>query len=217
MVGCAAANFLEHKPVPFILLDQVRNKHCQEHVPILGDATNSRLLQEAGIDQAKGVIVTTNDDSTNIFLTLSSRQSNPYIRIVARTNSDENVEQLYAAGADFVISNASVGANILTNVLKSKESIFLTEGLTIFRRPLPEGLVGKTIEESQIRPQTGCSIVALERPGQDPLPSPAPNVKLEAGTKLVLIGGSREEKKFIHLFAGKAAPKQPQGKVGVSS
>lgn len=212
MVGCSAASFLERRSVPFILLDQVNNKYCQEHVPILGDATNSRLLQEAGIDQAKGVVVTTNDDSTNIFLTLSSRQSNPYIRIVARSNSDENVDQLYAAGADFVISNASVGANILTNVLRSKESIFLTEGLTIFRRPLPEHLVGKTIEESQIRPQTGCSIVALERPDQDPLPSPPPETRLEAGTRLVLIGRTHEENKLTQLFGPKMAKKQAPGK-----
>ena len=141
-IGCAAANFLDHIPVPYLLIDQTENQNCDKHISVIGDATNCQLLRKSGIEQAKGLIVTTNDDSTNVFLTLSSRHSNPQIRIVARANTEENVAQLYAAGADFVVSNASVGANILTNILESKESIFLTEGLTIFRRPLPDILVG---------------------------------------------------------------------------
>jgi len=77
------------------------------------------------------------------------------MRIVARSNQEENVDQLYAAGADFVISNSSVGANILNNVLEGKETIFLTEGIDVFRAPLPASLVGLTIAESQIRPIIG--------------------------------------------------------------
>ena len=202
-IGCAAANFLDHKPVPFLLIDQAENQHCDKHIAVIGDATNCHLLRKSGIEQAKGLIVTTNDDNTNVFLTLSSRHTNPHIRIVARANKEESVEQLYAAGADFVVSNASVGANILTNILESKESIFLTEGLTIFRRQLPEILVGKTLEESRIRPLSGCSVVALETDSAEPLPSPAPDVRLEVGMKLVMIGSSQQEEKFSLLFGRK--------------
>ncbi|MCK4501521.1 MAG: TrkA family potassium uptake protein, partial [Desulfuromonadales bacterium] len=162
-----------------------------------------QLLRKSGIEQAKGLIVTTNDDNTNVFLTLSSRHANPKVRIVARANTEENVAQLYAAGADFVVSNASVGANIMTNILESKESIFLTEGLTIFRRQLPEILLGKTIEESRIRQLTGCSIVALEMKGSNPFPSPPPETKLESGTKLVLIGNTQQEEVFTQKFGNK--------------
>ncbi|MDX2479732.1 MAG: NAD-binding protein [Desulfuromusa sp.] len=202
-IGCAAANFLDHIPVPYLLIDHTENQNCDKHISVIGDATNCQLLRKSGIERAKGLIVTTNDDSTNVFLTLSSRHSNPHIRIVARANTEENVAQLYAAGADFVVSNASVGANILTNILESKESIFLTEGLTIFRRPLPENLVGKTIEESRIRPLTGCSVVALEMIGSNPLPSPPPDTRLETGMKLVLIGNTHQEEAFIQQFGSK--------------
>ncbi len=202
-IGCAAANFLEHIPVPFLLIDQSENQSCEKHISAIGDATNSKLLRKLGIDLAKGLIVTTNDDSTNVFLTLSSRHANPKVRIVARANTEENVAQLYAAGADFVVSNASVGANILTNILESKESIFLTEGLTIFRRSLPKTLLGKTIEESLIRQLTGCSVVALEIEGSDPYPSPPPDTKLESGTRLVLIGNTHQEEVFMQKFGNK--------------
>ncbi|OEU73927.1 MAG: potassium transporter TrkA [Desulfuromonadales bacterium C00003093] len=204
-IGCAAANFLDHKPVPYLLIDQIENPNCDKHISVIGDATNCQLLRNSGIERAKGLIVTTNDDSTNVFLTLSSRHTNPHMRIVARANTEENVEQLYAAGADFVVSNASVGANILTNILEAKESIFLTEGLTIFRLPLPETLVGKTIEESRIRPLTGCSVVALETEGAAPLPSPSPDIRLEVGMKLVLIGSTHQEEEFCLQFGNKSS------------
>jgi len=199
-IGCAAANFLDRKPVPYILIDQIENPHCQKHVAVIGDATNRHLLWQSGIERAKGLIVTTNDDSTNIFLTLSSRNSNPHIRIVARANTEENVAQLYSAGADFVVSNASVGANILMNILESKESVFLTEGVTIFRRPVSSGLVGKTIEETKLRPSTGCSIIAIERPDEELQLAPTPTTQLTDKCTMLLIGSPEQEERFNDLY-----------------
>jgi voltage-gated potassium channel len=200
-IGCAAATFLDRRPVPFILIDRQNNSECTEHISVIGDATSRHLLAESGIHDAKGLIVTTNDDSTNIFLTLASRHIKSDIRIVARANREENVDQLYAAGADFVISNASVGASILNNVLEGKESIFLTEGINVFRRPLPEGLAGRSIADSRIRPLTGCSIVALERgEEQDPLVVPPPETILEKEMGLILIGSPEQEAKFCENF-----------------
>lgn len=200
-IGCSAASYLERRGIPFVLIDQKNNPDCMDHITVIGDATTHNLLQESGIEEAKGLIVTTNDDSTNIFLTLASRRHRPHMRIVARSNNEENVEQLYAAGADFVVSNASVGANILNNVLEGKESIFLTEGIDVFRTQLPTTLVGMTIAESQIRPKTGCSIVALEPPdSSDPIVSPPPETVLKEGYGLILIGSPDEEEDFSRRF-----------------
>ncbi len=200
-IGCSAANYLERRNIPFVIIDQKNNPDCMDHISVIGDATSHHLLLESGIEEAKGLIVTTNDDSTNIFLTLASRRHRPHMRIVARSNNEENVDQLYAAGADFVVSNSSVGANILNNVLEGKESIFLTEGIDVFRTPLPASLAGLTINDSQIRPKTGCSIVAIEVPGSDdPIVSPPPETVLEEGVGLILIGSPEEEEDFSRKF-----------------
>jgi Trk K+ transport system NAD-binding subunit len=195
-IGCAAAQFLEQKPVPFILIDKTANPACKNHVPIYGDATVRHVLNQAGIDQAKGLIVTTNDDNTNIFLTLASRQLLPHIRLVARANCDESVSQLYLAGADFVVSNASLGANILFNILESKASAFLTEGVSVFRRPIPEFLVDQRIQETQLRQRTGCSIVAIESEQGQIEVSPSPETILKTGSILILIGTPSQEAEF---------------------
>jgi voltage-gated potassium channel len=207
-IGCAAASFLDRKPIPFILVDREESSTCDKHVPIYGDATGRHILNQAGIDRASGLIVTTNDDSTNMFLTLSSRHRHPHLRIVARANCDKNVDQLYAAGADFVVSNASVGASILMNLLEHKESIFLTEGIAVFRRSLPTSLVGKTISESHLRPKTGCSVVAIEPPGGgNALVSPEPETRFEARSGLILIGTPEQEKSFDRRFGPKGSGK----------
>ncbi len=200
-VGCAAASFLDRKPVPFILVDREENPACDEHIPIYEDATGRHVLKKAGIENAKGLIVTTNDDSTNIFLTLASRHTQPHIRIVARANDDENVPQLYSAGADFVVSQASVGASILLNFIESKTSAFLTEGINVFRRTVPSKLAGQTIANSHIRPKTGCSIVALEPPQKgDPIVVPPPETVLGKDVGLILIGSPAQEEAFSRLF-----------------
>ena len=199
-IGCASATFLDRKPIPFILIDREPSLTCDAHVVVYGDATVRQTLRQAGIERASGIIVTTNDDSINIFLTLACRHLHPHIRIVARANGEENVDQLYTAGADFVVSNASVGANILGNLLEHKESAFLSEGIAVFRRPLPPAMAGKTIAETRLRPLTGCSIVAIEYPdSDDAVVSPPPETVLQMGTRLILIGTTEQEKAFDQI------------------
>lgn len=199
-IGCAAAHFLGRKPVPFILVDQQENPACEEHAVVYGDATSRLLLRNARIEEAKGVIVTTNDDNANIFLTLNTRRLDPHVRIVARANRDENVEQLYTAGADFVVSNASVGASILMNILEGKESAFLTEGISVFRRAVPESLHGKSIADSHLREKTGCTIVALEpADGGEPMVVPPPESLLHQGMSLILIGSTEQAESYDEL------------------
>ena len=86
--------------------------------------------------------------------------------------------------------------------LESKASAFLTEGVSVFRRPLPENLAGQTIAYSQLRPRTGCSIVALEPTNGDSLVSPPADTRLEKGITLILIGTPAQEELFDTAIRG---------------
>lgn len=207
-IGCAAAKFLERKPVPFVLIDQSERSVCTTHVPVIGDATSRHILMNAGIERATGVIVTTNDDSTNVFLTLASRHMHPNIRIVARANSNENIDQLYAAGADFVVANASVGTSILMNLIDRKASVFLSEGMNVFRRRVPASLAGKDIVSSGLRDTIGCSVVALKYPDGHMDTSPEPTSILERGISMLLIGSTEQEKAFDSRYPRSAKKKK---------
>jgi len=76
---------------------------------IPGDATDEKILIDAGIKRARGVIITTGDDVDNLFITLTARETHPDIWIVARSSKSINIKRLYRAGADKVISPETSG------------------------------------------------------------------------------------------------------------
>lgn len=75
-----------------------------------GDATDESIMMDAGVDRARGVIITTGDDVDNLFITLTAREIHPNIWIVTRASKKENIRRLYVAGANKVISPEASGA-----------------------------------------------------------------------------------------------------------
>jgi len=77
---------------------------------IPGDATDESVMIEAGIKNARGVIITTGDDVDNLFITLTAREIHPEVWIVTRASKKVNIKRLYRSGANKVISPESSGA-----------------------------------------------------------------------------------------------------------
>ncbi len=76
---------------------------------IPGDATDESVLIDAGIERARGVIITTGEDVDNLFITLTAREIHPDAWIVVRASKRENIRRLYRSGADRVISPETSG------------------------------------------------------------------------------------------------------------
>jgi Trk K+ transport system NAD-binding subunit len=199
-VGRSAVAFLEKNNVDYRVVDLAAPADVPDHLLIVGDACNEGTLNEAGIMEAKGAIVTTNDDGANVFLTLVCRQLNPALRLVARANREENVAELYAAGADFVVSLVSVGATILLNILEGKESTFLTEGVYIFWRQVPDNLDGRTVAQAQLRTRTGATLVAVGGAADEPLVQGSPDLVLRTGMSLLLVGPPEAEERLSQVL-----------------
>lgn len=128
---------------------------------------------------------------------------------MARANREENVDQLYAAGADFVVSNASVGANILMNILENKESIFLSEGMHVFRYPVPAALAGRSIAAAGIRSITGSTVIAFEEGNKEPTILPPPDAVLARGMTLIMIGSPEQEARCRELLSSAGRRPRP--------
>lgn len=79
-------------------------------VGILGDASQRSVLQQAGIEDAQAVIVVPNRDDTAVLITLTAREMNPTVHIVAGGREQENLHLLTQGGADQVIdATATLG------------------------------------------------------------------------------------------------------------
>lgn len=198
-VGLATAKSLEDRRMDYVIVerDPARVKDPSKFVK--GDAADLATLKKAGIDTAHTVIITTNLDEMNIYLTLYCRKLRPDIQITARATDDRNVSSLHRAGADFVMSYATMGANIIYNALDSSEIITLAEGLNIFRLPVPKKLVGITLLKSDVRKETGCSIIAIQQE-DEMIVNPNPEIEIPDACELVVIGDKTAEAKFMEYI-----------------
>ncbi len=198
-VGVATANWLKSRNMDYRVLDKDPTKIHDPEKFILGDAADLDTLQKAGINEAHTVIITTNRDDINTYLTIYCRKLRPDIQITVRATEDRNVNLLHRAGADFVMSYATMGANAIFNLLQRSEVLMLAEGLNVFRVKTPSSFEKKSIIDCDIRKNTGCSIIAIKENG-DMVINPAPNHSIPPDSELILIGNYTSERKFAEYF-----------------
>jgi Trk K+ transport system NAD-binding subunit len=197
-VGRAAVQILEERQIVYKVVEK-NSKLIQNSNYIQGNAADLETLNRAGIREATSVIITTHDDSMNIYLTIYCRQLRSDIQIISRANLDGNISKLHSAGADLVMSHASMGANTIINLLKPNKILMVAEGLNIFRASVHSSLAGKSLAESQIRKQTGCSVIAIGKENELNI-NPEPSTLLREHDEMVLIGTSDAEKRLMDIY-----------------
>jgi voltage-gated potassium channel len=202
-VGCATTQTLRSRGVTVHMIE--REASLQKSLQgaadqlFIGDAAGRELLMGAGLADAPSVLLTTNDDAMNIYLAVYCRRLNPEIRVISRITHERNIEAIHRAGADFVLSYASLGAEAVMSLLQSRESVILGEGFDLFYVPVPASLAGQTLTNSHIRTRTGLNVLALRQPGGGVVPATASTV-LEPDCELVMLGNEPQRRDFTEEF-----------------
>ncbi|MFG0320506.1 MAG: potassium channel family protein [Planctomycetota bacterium JB042] len=202
-VGRATARALATRGVEYRIVEKVEGRVKDPRRCVVGDAADLDVLKQAGVEKTPTIIITTRDDDVNVYLAVYCRRLRPNVQIIARATHDRNVSTLHRAGADMVLSYASMGAGAIMDMLKKSEVMTVVEGLDLFRAEVSKALAGKTIAESSIREETGCSVVGI-RTGDALRVVPEPETVLEAGASLILIGTSESEQAFFERFSDEA-------------
>lgn len=83
-------------------------------------------------------------------------------------------------------------------MLKQVEFVLLADGLDVFRVPVPDSLINRSLAESQFRQLTGCNVVAIERDGNLEV-NPNPNTPIPAGSELIVVGDAKSEERFFNV------------------
>lgn len=198
-VGRAVAKALDTRKMDYRIIDYKHDRLPNNERLVVGNAANPEVLIQAGIENSPAVIITTQDDDTNIYLTIYCRKRYPNIQIISRTSQKRNISTLRRAGVDFVISYATMGAEKIFNSLKRSDILMVAEGLDVFRIKTPAALIGKAIRDTSIRNDTGCNIIAVHSGGQSYI-NPDINVILQQDSELVLIGTDEAENSFLNLY-----------------
>ena len=200
-VGRAAAMALAERELEYRIVERNPDRVVIPEHTIVGNAADLECLEAAGIREAPTVIVTTADDATNIYLTIYCRRLRPDVQIVSRATLERNVSTLHRAGADFVMSYASMGASAIVNVLEGGDVVMVAEGLDLFRVPVPPELRGVSLRKSGIRQETGCHVVAFQQAdGVHTNPPPDAALPAEPGSEIILVGTTADERRFMTRF-----------------
>jgi len=169
-------------------------------VDIVGDATDEWTLREAGMDEARTVVLALSDDTDAVFATLIVRELHPEIEIVVRANETERVRKLYQAGADYVIALSTVSGRMLASTILDEEVISLNTQVEIVRTLAPR-FTGATLAESNIRARTGCTVIAVQRDGET-LTDVGPDFYLQSGDEVIVAGTDQD----VNAFTAVANP-----------
>ena len=203
VVGTAAARALKRLKIPVHLVEQdpavCKRARRLCRAVFAGDAADYELLKRAGVLEAPSVLLTTNDDAMNIYLASYCRNLNPELRVVSRITHERNLEAIHRAGADFVLSYASLGMEAVFSILQGKEFIMLGEGVDLFSMALPRSLYGKPLAETGIGARTGLNVIAIQHNGEVRTNPPASTV-LVPGAELLMLGSSQQRQEFIDVF-----------------
>ncbi|MBI1298748.1 potassium channel protein [bacterium] len=198
-VGTAAAAALLRRGLDYRVVEMDASRVRDPERYVAGNAAELTILEQAGIRTTPVVLVTTHDDDTNIYLTIYCRRLRPDVQIISRARLERNIATLHRAGADFVLSYASMGANAILNSLNRSNILMVAEGLDIFTVPVPDQIAGRSIAECDIRRKSGCSVVAVQTNGATDV-SPDPYRPLPKDGNLILIGTVDAEKRFLRQF-----------------
>jgi voltage-gated potassium channel len=156
---------------------------------VAGSAATQQALRAAGIERASRVVVAVDRDDAAVLATLTARELNHGVQIVAAVREDENAHLLHESGADAVITSSSSAGRLLglattaphtTEVLE--DLITVGSGLDIVERPVRDDEIGRL---EDLNPHT--PVVAVVRDGallrfDDPRAT-----ELRAGDDLVVV------------------------------
>lgn len=175
-----------------------RLRELGEVLFLQGDPTEDATLRRAGIERARGILVSLPTDEDNLFVTLSARALNPRLRIVAKGLELQAHGKFRKAGADVVISPTYIGGmRMVSEMIRPAATSFLDMMLRDRKRTLRveeievgagSELEGKTLAGANIREKTGALVMAVRKAGSsDYLFNPPKNEKIARGDILILV------------------------------
>ena len=214
-IGTTLCQELASKSIIFIIIekDLTRIQSIEErgYLYIHGEATDENLLVKAGIERAKGLISVLGSDADNVFVTLTARDLNPNISIIARAAEEGSDRKLLKAGADRVVSPYSTGARKIAQAIVHPAVCDFMElavhgrSLEFRMEEIPVGedssIIDVTLQESGIRQNLDVIIIGIKRFADEMIFNPSAQTKIMNRDTLIVLGDIQSLKKLEELCA----------------
>jgi voltage-gated potassium channel len=201
-VGRGAASELRHAGVPFVVVDinpeRVERALLDGMLAVVADSTRDETLHRAGIERARGLVAALATDADNLFVLLSAKGLNPKIYVAVRAAEEGAEEKMRRAGADAVFAPYSItGHRLAQSLLRPHVVQFLDfttkdvgEDIAIEQVRVSESsdMVGRTIEEMQLRKEVGVIVMAIRKADGRMIFNPPADTGVHGGDYLIVMG-----------------------------
>ncbi|MHC4473427.1 MAG: potassium channel family protein [Planctomycetota bacterium] len=205
-IGSIVCRELHQDGVPFVVIeiqeDLLTRADEEGYLYLQEDATEDSALNRAGIQKAKGLVAVLGKDADNVYITMSARDLNRKLHIVARGEDERTARKLARAGASRVVSPHEIGGQRMAHAILRPNVIDFIEATTragteINMEEIPvrasSQVAGKTLMESGIRQEFGVIIVAIRKPDGRMTFNPDSKSEIEPEDVLITMGPEKDQ------------------------
>ena len=201
-IGSGVIREIDRRGYDFVVIEQdealADKLLSQGYLVLMGDSTSDEVLRGAGIDRARGIVCAVSSDPDNLYITLTARDLNKDIYIIARANEESAIRRLMKAGANKVVSPSITGANQMAQMLLRPavadfiELATMAEGLELeMEQVLIESgspFIDSQLKDTGIRSDLDVIVIAIKREDGKMIFNPAADTVIYSGDALVAIG-----------------------------
>ena len=212
-IGHLICQELKADKIDFVVIDSnpevIQGIEEEGFVYYRGDATQDKSLINAGIKRAKGIVCVLPTDAENLYVILTAKELNQDIFILSRSEEEESEHRLLRAGADRVMSPYTLGGMRMAMAILRPAMLDFIEittrrqslELRMEEMPVCDGspIIGKSLEESEIRHNYGLIIVAVKKDSGKMIFNPLASYIIEKGDKLIAMGEDENVKRFANV------------------
>lgn len=201
-MGRTLAEEFTRRDVPFVVVDQDNDlaivARAEGLLVLTGNALDEDTLLDAGIERAKVFVASLHSDADNVFLTLTARNLNRDLRIIARGELPLTEKKLRQAGADEVVLPAVIGARRMATMVTRPHAAELMDLITdakaldadLEELTVTENcpLVGQTVREVALRSKHHLLIIAIRRHDGEMVFAPDAGTAFAVGDTMIVMG-----------------------------
>jgi len=208
--GQILAGDLDRQRLPFVVIDHDAERIGEAiergYLAVTGDATEEEVLSDAGVERAKTLVTGLPNDAFNVFITLTARNMNASIQIIARAEDPATQKKLKQAGADRVVMPTSIGAQRMAWLVTRPTSADLMELFTDreildidmdeVEIPATSNLVGITVVDAMAHRQHRLLFAAIKQADGEMVFNPDADYEFRAGDIIIIMGRMEDIERF---------------------
>jgi len=203
-----------HRPFVIVERDESIIERFSENNTLFvhGNAIEDQILLDAGLKKASTLICALPSDADNLFIVLSARQISTDLKIITRAAEETSYNKLKLAGADNIIMPDKIGGEHMASLVVVPDLVEFLDNLSVsgardsinveqipFEKICPKG-GNPTIRSLDLRKHTACSVIGYKASNGAYIVNPGPDLLLETGSKLIVIGRPNQIAKLKHHY-----------------